>query len=76
MGKRVVIEVPEALALSSSEWKEWMAAHLYGDALLSLGHAAVVAGLDKRTFAERLGKYGVSLFNHPHDDLERDLKNA
>ncbi len=76
MGKKVVIEVPEALDLSGTEWKEWLAAHLYGDALLSLGHAADLAGLDKRTFAERLGKYGVSLFNHPPEDLERDMNNA
>lgn len=35
-----------------------------------------LAGLDERTFAERLRKYGVSLFDEPPEDLEQDLKNA
>lgn len=76
MGKKVGVEVPEALALSGTEWKEWLAAHLYGDALLSLGNAADLAGLDKRTFVERLGKCGDSQFDHPPEALERDMKNA
>ncbi|MBL7951903.1 MAG: UPF0175 family protein [Flavobacteriales bacterium] len=75
MAKRLSIEVPDAFAWSETEVREMLAAHLYEHALLSLGHAADLAGLDKRTFAERLGKYGVSLFNHPPEDLERDLKN-
>ncbi len=75
MAKRLSIEVPDAFAWTEAEVKEMLAAHLYEHALLSLGNAADLAGLDKRTFAERLGKYGVSLFNHSPDDVDRDLNN-
>ena len=43
---------------------------------LFLGQAADLAGLTKRTFAELLGKYDVSIFNYPPSDLTRDVKNA
>lgn len=49
---------------------------LYEQGKLSLGQAAEVAGLTKRTFAELLGSYGVSIFNFPAADLSRDVANA
>ncbi|MFN8690332.1 MAG: hypothetical protein ACK5XL_10070 [Cyclobacteriaceae bacterium] len=33
-------------------------------------------GLSKRAFMEVLGTYGVSVFNHPSADLDRDVDNA
>ena len=53
-----------------------VASTLYEKGKLSLGQAADLAGLTKRTFAELLGKYGVSIFNYPPSDLTRDVKNA
>lgn len=53
-----------------------IAAKLYEQGKLSLGQAAEVAGLSKRTFAELLGKYSVSIFNSPASDLSRDVINA
>ena len=41
-----------------------------------IAQAADLGGLSKRTFAELLGKYGVSIFNYPASDIERDLKNV
>jgi len=35
-----------------------------------------LAGLSKRTFAELLGKYGVSIFNYSPTDLTNDVNNA
>jgi predicted HTH domain antitoxin len=43
---------------------------------LSLGQAAELAGYSKRTFMELLGNYGVSIFEYPEMELEKDIKNA
>ncbi len=53
-----------------------VAARLYEQGKLSLGQAAEVAGLSKRTFAELLGSYNVSIFNFPASDLSKDIANA
>jgi len=53
-----------------------VASTLYEKGKLSLGQADELAGLTKRTFAELLGKYDVSIFNYPPSDLTRDVKNA
>lgn len=53
-----------------------LASKLYEEGKLSLGQAADLAGLSKRTFAELLGKYNVSIFNQDVDDLSRDVANA
>lgn len=53
-----------------------VATRLYEQGKLSLGQAAELVGLTKRTFAELLGKYNVSIFNYPASDLARDVKNA
>ena len=53
-----------------------LASSLYEQGKLSLGQAAEVANLSKRTFAELLGTYGVSLFNYPATDLAQDVINA
>jgi Uncharacterised protein family (UPF0175) len=41
-----------------------IASQLYEQGKLSLGQAAKVAGLTKRTFAGLPGKYNVSIFNY------------
>jgi len=43
---------------------------------LSIGQAAQLAGYNKREFIEILGTFGVSLFNYPIEDIERDIRNA
>jgi predicted HTH domain antitoxin len=53
-----------------------VASRLYEQGKLSLGQAAEVAGLTKRTFAEILGDYNVSIFNYPASDISRDVANA
>lgn len=62
--------------MDSSELVMMLAAHLYEQGRLSLGQAAQVAGFTKRTFAELLGRYNVSIFNSPASDLSRDVENA
>ncbi len=53
-----------------------VATKLYEQGKLSLGQAAELVGLSKRTFAELLGKYNVSIFNYPALELAGDVKNA
>lgn len=53
-----------------------VASRLYEQGRLSLGQAAELANLSKRAFAELLGKYNVSIFNYPADDISREVANA
>ena len=53
-----------------------VATKLYEQGKLSLGQAAELVGLTKRTFSELLGKFNVSIFNYPASDIPRDVRNA
>lgn len=74
--KTVTLNIPDSLDIESSEIAMLVATQLYEQGKLSLGQAAEVVGLTKRTFAELLGKYNVSIFNYPASDLTRDIANA
>jgi len=54
----------------------FLAAKLYEQRMLSMGRAAEMAGLDKRTFIENVGKYEVSIFNYTREELEEEFKYA
>jgi predicted HTH domain antitoxin len=53
-----------------------LAASLYSSAKLSLGQAADLAGLSKRSFAEVLGSFNISLFNYSAEELAQDVRNG
>ena len=74
--KTIVFNIPDTVELDKNEASMLFASNLYEKGKLSLGQAAEMAGLSKRTFMELLGKYGVSVFNYPVSDLEKDLENA
>ena len=74
--KTVTLNIPDTLEMDNNEVAMLVATRLYEQGKLSLGHAAEMAGLTKRTFAELLGKYNVSIFNYPASDLSRDVANA
>ena len=74
--KTLTFTLPESIDLDEKEATTVLAAQLYEMGKLSLGQAAEMAGYSKRTFMELLGKYGVSVFNYPADEIENDLKNA
>jgi predicted HTH domain antitoxin len=74
--KVITFEFPDSLNIDENEVSMLLAASLYEKGRLSLGQAADVAGLSKRSFAESLGKYGVSIFNFPAEDIIQDVKNA
>ncbi|HEY9047032.1 MAG TPA: UPF0175 family protein [Ohtaekwangia sp.] len=72
--KTVSIDLPENI--SETEIKIILAGELYEREKLTLGQAAELAGLTKRTFIEMMGKYGFSLFGDSVDDLMADVNNA
>lgn len=70
------ISVPDTINLSEMDMKMLLASKLYETRQLSLGQSADVAGVSKRTFAEMLGRYDVSLFSQTSDELLQDIANA
>jgi predicted HTH domain antitoxin len=74
--RTIHLNIPESVDKNDNELAMIIAAKLYEDGTLSLGQAAELAGLSKRSFIELLGKYGVSVFSTSVDDLESDIANA
>lgn len=74
--KVLTFNIPDSLDLDNHEVAMLVATRLYEQGKLSLGQAAELVGLTKRTFAEMLSKYNVSIFNYPTSDLSRDVRNA
>jgi predicted HTH domain antitoxin len=74
--KTITFNIPDTVELDMNEAAMLFASKLYEKGKLSLGQAADLAGVSKRVFIELLGKYGVSVFNYPPSDIEKDLKNA
>jgi len=74
--KTLTINIPDSLEVNNRDLAMLVSTTLYEQGKLSLGQAAEVAGLSKRTFAELLGSYGISIFNFPTKDLSSDVSNA
>jgi len=74
--KTLTINIADTVEADERELAMIVATRLYEQGRLSLGQAAEVAGLTKRTFAELLGSYNVSIFNFPASDLSKDVANA
>lgn len=70
----ITLQVPDSLREYQNDTVRFIAAKLYESGKLSLGEAADMAGLTKRTFAELLGDYGVSLMNYPVSEMLSDAK--
>lgn len=74
--RTLTLTVPDMVDLDEKEVLLFLAAKLFESGRLSLGQAADLVGLSKPTFAELLGKYGVSFFNYPASDIAQDVRNA
>ena len=74
--KTLTLHIPDNFDLDNKEVLMLVASKLYEQGKLSLGQAAELAGLTKRTFAEILSKYDVSIFNFPATDLGKDVASA
>ena len=74
--KTIQINVPDSVDMKDFDLLMFMASKLYEEARLTLGEAAEMAGVSKRTFIEILAKYNVSLFGDSVEDLKADIENA
>lgn len=74
--KTLTFNLPDNFDIDDKEITMLVATHLYELGKLSLGQAAELVGMNKRIFAESLGKYNVSIVNFPASDISRDVKNA
>ncbi len=74
--RTITLTIPDTFDLSEKEISMLVASKLYEQGKLSLGQAAELVGMTKRTFAEMLGQYNVSIFNSPPSDISSDVKNA
>ncbi len=72
----IQISIPDFVDVEPRELTLIIASRLYEEGKLSLGQAADLAGVSKRTFMELLGDYGVSLFNYDVEEIEKDFKHA
>ena len=70
--RTISLNIPEMSELDTMQLYMILASNLYEQGKLSLGQAAELANMSKRTFAELLGKYNVSLFNYPASDLKNE----
>jgi predicted HTH domain antitoxin len=70
------VEIPEMVRVNEKELRVLLASKLYEMEILSLGQAAKVASLSKRSFIEIIGQYGVSLFAVSVNELQQDIANA
>jgi len=70
--RTISLKVPDMAEFDTLQLYMILASSLYEKGKLSLGQAAEVANMSKRTFAELLGSYNVSIFNYPVSDLENE----
>ena len=70
------IQLPDFINIEPREIQLLLASKLYEKGILSVGQAAQMAGLSKRTFMELLGGYQVSVLNYPAEDIQQDFDNA
>ncbi len=74
--KTITLNIPDSVELDEKDTTILVAAILFEKGKLTMGQAAKMVNLSKKTFMELLSKYGVSIFNYPASDLENDIKNA
>jgi len=72
----LTIPLPDTFDIAHCDLIFILASQLYERGKLSLGQAADMCSLSKRTFIELLGKYGVSVFNYSSEDIKLDYQNA
>jgi predicted HTH domain antitoxin len=70
------IQLPDTINIDMQEIKMLLASKLYEKGVLSVGQAAQMTGLSKRTFMVLLGYYQVSVLNYLTEDILQDFENA
>ena len=74
--KKLVLTLPENVELDEKEAKFILAGELYKKEKITLGQAAQIVGVTKKSFIELMGLYGFSVFSDKVEDLIHDIENA
>jgi predicted HTH domain antitoxin len=74
--KTMLLKLPDNLNIDEGEAKMTLAVGLYKKGKLTMGQAADLVGLSKRTLMELLFMYDADVVNYSPDELENDLTNA
>jgi len=74
--KTLILKFPENFSIDEKEAKMTLATGLFKKGKLTLGQAAELVGLSKRTFMELLSTYDTEIINYPPEELDNDLANA
>lgn len=74
--KTLNINIPDTVDFDDKDALMAIVSRLYEKGKVSMGQAAELVGLSKGAFMEILGAYGISVFNFPSSDLDRDVENA
>ncbi len=74
--KTLILKFPENFSIDEKEAKMTLAAGLFKKGKLTMGQAAELVGLTKRTFMELLATYDTEIINYPPEELDNDLSNA
>lgn len=74
--RTLTINLPESVESEEFELKMILAGQLYERGKVTLGQAADIVGINKRTFIEIMGRFGFSIFGDSVEDLKSDIANA
>jgi predicted HTH domain antitoxin len=70
------VDLPSDLTSSDFDLKMIFASKLFDEGLITSGQGAKIVGINRRSFIELLGRYGVSAFQTDEDELLEDVANA
>lgn len=70
---KIELDIPVETHLSPQELKEFLAAKLYEEGLISSGTGATMLGIQRKDFILLLAKYDVCYFDYELSDYEKAL---
>ncbi|KAA9346374.1 UPF0175 family protein [Larkinella humicola] len=74
--KTLTINLPDSLDIEEFEAKMLFAGQLYEKGKVSLGQAADIVGISKRSFIEIMRRFGFRVFNYSVEEVEHDIRVA
>ena len=72
---KIEIDIPVETDYSPQELKEFFAAKLYKEGLISSGTGARMLGIERRDFILLLAKYNVDYVNYSVEELKEEIEN-
>jgi len=75
MGVLISDEILQAAQLTSGEFRQEIALHLFQTGRLTLGYASQLADMPPHTFRQLLRQRNIPLYSYDVEDFELDMKN-